>query len=131
MWTWTRRPGRGAYQRCVRAGEVKLPLVRNLDVSYDNVQVLFGVNFEIDEGEIVAACSRQQRGQSTLLKPSPVSCPPAPAIVFDGRDACAPPHEVAERASSWCRAARRVPFAHRRREPRLAGLARQGPPQPR
>src|SRR5204863_10138189 len=34
-----------------RAGQAKLLLVKDLDVAYDNVQVLFKVNFEVDEDE--------------------------------------------------------------------------------
>jgi len=61
-------------------GLVKLLVVRNLDVHYDNVQVLFGVNFEVDEGEIVALLGTNG------------------AVVFDGRDMhYAPPNEIAER----------------------------------
>ena len=44
-------------------GAVKLLLVRNLDVHYDGVQVLFGVDFEVDEGEIVALLGTNGAGQ--------------------------------------------------------------------
>jgi ABC-type branched-subunit amino acid transport system ATPase component/MFS family permease len=97
VWTSTAAQAEVRYQRS--RGEVKLLLVRNLDVSYDNVQVLFGVNFEIDEGEIVALLGTNGAGKSTLLKAIAGLVPAdAGAIVFDGRDATyAPPHEVAER----------------------------------
>ncbi len=97
VWTSTAAQAEVRYQRA--RGEVKLLLVRNLDVSYDNVQVLFGVNFEIDEGEIVALLGTNGAGKSTLLKTIAGLVPAdAGAIVFDGRDATyAPPHEVAER----------------------------------
>ena len=80
-------------------GEAKLLLVKNLDVSYDNVQVLFDVNFEVDEGEIVALLGTNGAGKSTLLKAiSAVVEAGAGAIVFDGVDMTyATPHEVAAR----------------------------------
>ena len=97
VWTSTAAQAEVMYQR--RAGLAKLLLVRNVDVHYDNVQVLFGVNFEVDEGEIVALLGTNGAGKSTLLK---TICGLVEAtngaVVFDGRDATyAPPNEVAER----------------------------------
>ena len=97
VWTSTAAQAEVRHQRS--KGEVKLLLVRNVDVSYDNVQVLFGVNFEIDEGEIVALLGTNGAGKSTLLKAIAGVVPAdGGAIVFDGRDATyAPPHEIAGR----------------------------------
>ena len=97
VWTSTAAQAEVRYQRSL--GEVKLLLVRNVDVSYDNVQVLFGVNLEVDEGEIVALLGTNGAGKSTLLKAIAGVVPAdAGAIVFDGRDATyAPPHEIAAR----------------------------------
>ena len=97
VWTSTAAQAEVRYQRS--KGEVKLLLVRNVDVSYDNVQVLFGVNLEVDEGEIVALLGTNGAGKSTLLKAIAGVVPAdAGAIVFDGRDATyAPPHEIAAR----------------------------------
>nr|MDQ3385975.1 ATP-binding cassette domain-containing protein [Actinomycetota bacterium] len=80
-------------------GEVKLLFVRGLDVAYDGVQVLFGVDFEVDEGEIVALLGPNGAGKSTLLKAIAGLVPAdAGAVVFDGRDATyAPPHEITAR----------------------------------
>ena len=109
VWTSTAAQAEVRYQRS--QGEVKLLLVRNLDVSYDNVQVLFGVNFEIDEGEIVALLGTNGAGKSTLLKAIAGLVPAdAGAIVFDGRDATyAPPargrgarHRHGARAARAC-----------------------------
>jgi branched-chain amino acid transport system ATP-binding protein len=85
-----------------RRGEVKLLLVKDLDVSYDQVQVLFGVDFEIDEGEIVALLGTNGAGKSTLLKAiSGLVEAGAGAVVFDGQDVTyAPPNEVARRGIS-------------------------------
>jgi ABC-type branched-subunit amino acid transport system ATPase component/MFS family permease len=82
-----------------RQGRSKLLLVRGLDVSYGDVQILFGVDFEIDEGEIVALLGTNGAGKSTLLK---AICGLVPAnkgaVIFDGRDITyAPAHEIAPR----------------------------------
>jgi len=42
--------------------------VRGLDVAYDNVQVLFGVDFDIPQGQITALLGTNGAGKSTLLK---------------------------------------------------------------
>jgi ABC-type branched-subunit amino acid transport system ATPase component/sugar phosphate permease len=82
-----------------RRGEVKLLLVKDLDVAYDGTQVLFGVNFDVDEGEIIALLGTNGAGKTTLLKTiSGLVEADAGAIVFDGRDMTyAPPHEIAAR----------------------------------
>jgi ABC-type branched-subunit amino acid transport system ATPase component/MFS family permease len=80
-------------------GETKLLLVKDLDVAYGNVQVLFGVDFEIDEGEIVALLGTNGAGKSTLLKAiSGLVEPSGGATVFDGHDMThATPQEIAAR----------------------------------
>ncbi len=82
-----------------KRGEVKLLLVKDLDVGYDGVQVLFGVDFEVDEGEIIALLGTNGAGKSTLLRAiSGLIEPMAGAIVFDGSDITfAVAHEVAAR----------------------------------
>jgi ABC-type branched-subunit amino acid transport system ATPase component/predicted MFS family arabinose efflux permease len=86
--------------RAARArGEAKLLVVRQLDAGYDSVQVLFGVDFEVDEGEIVALLGTNGAGKSTLLKAiSGVVESSAGAVIFDGVDMTyAPPNEVVSR----------------------------------
>jgi ABC-type branched-subunit amino acid transport system ATPase component/predicted MFS family arabinose efflux permease len=80
-------------------GQAKLLIVRDLDVHYDTVQVLFGVNLEVDEGEIIALLGTNGAGKSTLLKAiSGIVEASAGAVVFDGVDMTyAPPNEVVGR----------------------------------
>jgi ABC-type branched-subunit amino acid transport system ATPase component/predicted MFS family arabinose efflux permease len=82
-----------------RRGEAKLLLVKELDVGYDSVQVLFGVDFEVSEGEIIALLGTNGAGKSTLLKAISGLLPAsAGAVIFDGVDMTyAPPQEVAAR----------------------------------
>ena len=77
-------------------GRAKLLLVKELDVHYDTVQVLFNVDFEIDEGEIIALLGTNGAGKSTLLKTiSGLVEPSAGAIIFDGVNITnAPPNEI-------------------------------------
>jgi branched-chain amino acid transport system ATP-binding protein len=64
-----------------------LLLCRNVDVAYDGVQVLFGVDMEVREGEVVALLGTNGAGKSTLLRAiAGVVDPVGGAIFFDGRD---------------------------------------------
>jgi ABC-type branched-subunit amino acid transport system ATPase component/ABC-type branched-subunit amino acid transport system permease subunit len=68
------------------AGE-RLLSVDGVDVSYGKTQVLFGVNFTVDRGEIVALLGTNGAGKSTLLSAICGLVPPgAGTITFDGRD---------------------------------------------
>ena len=80
-------------------GKVKLLLARDVSVHYGSVQVLFGVNLEVDEGEIVALLGTNGAGKSTLLKAiSGLVQASDGAVIFDGRDMThTPPDEVAGR----------------------------------
>ena len=71
----------------LEARERSLLLCAGVDVAYDSVQVLFGVDLEIAEGEIVALLGTNGAGKSTLLKGiSGLVDPAGGAILFDGRD---------------------------------------------
>lgn len=62
-------------------------VVRGVDVSYGQVQVLFGVDLDLAEGEIIALLGTNGAGKSTLLR---AICGQVPltrgTIFFDGED---------------------------------------------
>src|SRR5436853_7934929 len=60
---------------------------RGIDVAYDKVQVLFGVDLDVERNEIVALLGTNGAGKSTLLKAiSGLVEPSAGKIWFDGQD---------------------------------------------
>ena len=60
---------------------------RRLDVSYGRVQVLFGVDLEVAEGELVALLGTNGAGKSTLLKAvAGLVIPVAGTVELDGVD---------------------------------------------
>ncbi|MEX2293638.1 MAG: ATP-binding cassette domain-containing protein [Acidimicrobiales bacterium] len=62
-----------------------LLLVRGLDVSYGRTQVLFGVDFHVERGEIVALLGTNGAGKSTLLSAiAGLVSPSDGSVVFDG-----------------------------------------------
>ena len=71
---------------------------RGVDVAYDKVQVLFGVDVEVTDGEIVALLGTNGAGKSTLLKAvSGLVHPIAGSITFNGHDITgATPQETTE-----------------------------------
>jgi ABC-type branched-subunit amino acid transport system ATPase component len=65
-----------------------------LDVSYGSVQVLFGVDFAVEKGEIVALLGTNGAGKSTLLKAVAGLLPPKRGTVhLDGEDITGSPAE--------------------------------------
>ncbi len=60
--------------------------IRGLDVDYDGVQVLFGVDLDVHEGEIVALLGTNGSGKSTLLNAvSGILRPDHGTVTFDDR----------------------------------------------
>jgi ABC-type branched-subunit amino acid transport system ATPase component/predicted MFS family arabinose efflux permease len=95
VWQATAARSEALYQR--RHGEADLLLVRGVDAGYGGRQVLFGVNIDVKEGEIVALLGTNGAGKSTLLKAiSGIVEADRGAVVLDGRDIThAPPNEIA------------------------------------
>jgi branched-chain amino acid transport system ATP-binding protein len=72
---------------------------RGLDVAYGPVQVLFGVDFTVEEGEIVALLGTNGAGKSTLLKAvSGLIEPSAGKVLFAGADITGAEAEAVTRA---------------------------------
>ncbi len=95
VWRATAARSEALYQR--RHGEADLLLVRGVDAGYGGRQVLFGVDIDVKEGEIVALLGTNGAGKSTLLKTiSGIVEADRGAVVLDGRDIThAPPNEIA------------------------------------
>jgi branched-chain amino acid transport system ATP-binding protein len=68
------------------AGTAQLLMVRSLDAGYDGVQILFGVDFDVDDGEMVAVLGTNGAGKSTLMRAiSGLVVPSAGEVLFDGK----------------------------------------------
>jgi branched-chain amino acid transport system ATP-binding protein len=96
---WAAAAARSEALHLRRQGKAKLLLARKLNVGYGDVQVLFDVDFEVDEGEIVALLGTNGAGKSTLLKALAGLVPANKGtVIFDGRDITyAPAHEITPR----------------------------------
>ena len=94
---WTGAATRAQMLQERAAGKLPLLSVRNAQVAYGDVRVLFGVDIDVAEGEIIALLGTNGAGKSTLLKAiSGVAQADRGAVVFDGRDIThAPPEEIA------------------------------------
>lgn len=68
-------------------GDPQILALRGVEAGYDGNQVLFGVDLEISDGEIVAILGTNGAGKSTLLRSiAGLVQPHAGSIVFDGRE---------------------------------------------
>ena len=87
------------YKRAKKAGDLKLLVCRDVMVEYDGVQVLFGVDFDVADGEIVALLGTNGAGKSTLLRAiSGSHSSSSGAVVYDGREIThVPAYEIAGR----------------------------------
>ena len=75
--------------RRITSGGGHLPMLacRNLDFSYGQLQVLFDVDFTVDDGEMVALLGVNGAGKSTLLKViSGIGLPSRGSVRFRGTD---------------------------------------------
>ena len=70
--------------------------VSNIEVGYGNIQVLFGVSFEVAEGELVSLVGPNGAGKTTTVRAITGIVPPFRGRVeFLGREIQAlPPHEI-------------------------------------
>ena len=69
------------------AGDLPLLRCKDVEVAYDQVQVLFGVDLDVQPGECVALLGTNGAGKSTLLKAiSGLVDPIGGTILFQGRD---------------------------------------------
>jgi branched-chain amino acid transport system ATP-binding protein len=67
-------------------GTGSLLMVRSLDAGYDGVQVVFGVDLDVGDGEMVAVLGTNGAGKSTLMRAiSGLVAPTAGEVMFDGR----------------------------------------------
>jgi ABC-type branched-subunit amino acid transport system ATPase component/sugar phosphate permease len=70
-----------------RGGHLPMLAAKNLDFSYGQLQVLFDVDFTVDDGEMVALLGTNGAGKSTLLKViSGIGLPSKGSVRFRGED---------------------------------------------
>ena len=72
--------------------------IENLDFSYGDLQVLWGISLQVSQGEIVTVLGANGAGKSTTLKNvSRLVRPTRGSITFEGKDLCKlESHEVVE-----------------------------------
>jgi branched-chain amino acid transport system ATP-binding protein len=71
------------------SGRQKVLEIKNIDVLYGDVQVIWGVSFEVKAKEIVAMIGANGAGKSTILKTiSGILRPKKGEILFEGKPIC-------------------------------------------
>jgi ABC-type branched-subunit amino acid transport system ATPase component len=79
-------------------GREKLLACKDIDMFYGPVQILFGVNFDVEHGELVALLGTNGAGKSTLLKGiSGLVRPKGGRVTFKGEDITKVPADVTAR----------------------------------
>ena len=151
---WSRsRATRGCSRSTSASARTPMLSVEKLDVAYGGSQVLWGVDLEVPDGQVVCLMGRNGVGKTTLLAPSWASCRPAPVASCSGdpditrwspdrraraghrlraagpRDLPAP--ERARRTSGWRCSAASAPTSHRRRARPLSRAQAVAVPQGR
>jgi branched-chain amino acid transport system ATP-binding protein len=86
-------------RRARESGRRKLLVCRDVDVEHDGARVLFGVDLDVVDGEILALLGTNGAGKSTLLRAiGGVQEASSGAILLDGVDIThSPPHLITER----------------------------------
>jgi ABC-type branched-subunit amino acid transport system ATPase component/predicted MFS family arabinose efflux permease len=75
------------HKRTTRGETTPALQVANIDFSYGQVQVLFGVNFEVQHGETIALLGTNGAGKSTVLRViSGLAVPERGVVRLDGRN---------------------------------------------
>ena len=78
---------------------MSLLAIKEIEVSYGDVQVIFGVSLEIHEGEIVSIIGANGAGKSTILKTISGLMNPSSGTIYFNNQAIhrAPPEEIVNR----------------------------------
>lgn len=83
--------------------------ISNLQSFYGNVQAVWDVSIEVDQGEVVSIIGANGAGKTTVLKSIVGLVAKKGTLIFDGQDISAlPAHRMAERGIAYVPEGRRV-----------------------